>query len=187
MGNKITTREGFISDNLVNIGRRLQINHDLQNPEEVPDTAAPVPQEKLSVRRLTAERTEAERMSRELMDRIGHESAAVGAELEQMETRRAELEHFRKFLDDAAAEAGRVDVSSVDAVRRLGDIRYRFFSASGRARTFLISREPAPGAAPKNDFEYRPSGVVWRESLPLIAALLVAALLVGAAVIYSLR
>lgn len=187
MGNKITTREGFISDNLVNIGKRLQINHELQHGEEKPSEVPAAPVEKLSVRRVALDRTEVERMMRELRDRIGHEAAAVGAELEQMGIRREELERFRDFLSGAASELEHIDPSAADAARRVGEIRYRLFTASGRAQKFADPRGMGQGGVSDTGIEQKTLGMLWRESLPLVLALLGAALLVGAAIIYSLH
>ena len=188
MGNKITTREGFISDNLVNIGKRLQINHDLQNAAEKSDPDVAIPAEKLSVRRVAVERTETDRMLRELRDRLGHESAAVGVELEQLTEHREELERFRDFLAGASSSLDEIEVDSSDAVRRIGEIRYRLFTASGRAQAFFAHRGGATGAsASAQGFESKPSGTLWREALPLALAIVFSALLIGAAIIYSLH
>ena len=188
MGNKITTREGFISDNLVNIGKRLQINHDLQSGAEKSEPDVAIPAEKLSARRAAAERTETERMLRELRDRLGHESAAVAVELEQLTERREELERFRDFLAGAISSLEEVDPATSDAVRKLGDIRYRLFTASGRAQAFFGSRGGAAGVpASAPGFDGKPSGVLWREALPLALAIVFSALLIGAAIIYSLH
>ena len=186
MGNKITTREGFISDNLVNIGKRLQINHDLQNAADRREDVQPAV-EKLSVRRAAADRTEAERLLRELGDRIGHEAAAVNAELEQMAERRMELERFRDFLADSASGLEQLDPASGEALRKLEELRYRFFTASGRAQRFYSFRGGVGGGASTGEFEHKTCGTLWREALPLVLALIFSALLIGAAVIYSLR
>lgn len=190
MGNRITTREGFVSDNLVNLGKRLQINHDLKNAPETDDAGgAPQPPpapEKLAVRRAAVERSEAERMHRELRDRIGHDAAAAESELAQLTAAQEELARFREFLTAAAAELDAIDPADDTAIRRIEEIRYRCFTASGRAQTFFNApagrTASGPGAVP----ERRSFGAAARESLPLALAIIAGALIVGAAILLAL-
>lgn len=189
MGNRITTREGFVSDNLVNLGKRLQINHDLKSAPAPDDSGAPQPPpppEKLAVRRAAVERSEAERMHRELRDRIGHDAAATESELAQLTAAREELSRFREFLNAAAAELEAVDTASDTAIRSIEEIRYRCFTASGRAQAFFNAPAgriaAAPGAAP----ERKSFGAAARETLPLALAIIVGALIVGGAIMLAL-
>ena len=189
MGNRITTREGFVSDNLVNLGKRLQINHELKNAPDSDDARAPQPPpvpEKLAVRRATAERSEAERMHRELRDRIGHDTAATEAELEQLAVSQEELSRFRKFLTDAANELEEIDPAADSAIRRIEEIRYRCFTASGRAQAFFNASPGRVASTPGAEAEHKSFGAALRETLPLAIAILAGALIVGAAVMLSL-
>ncbi len=186
MGNRINSREGFISDNLVDIGKRLQINHELKTTGGTAVVGDAPEEVRLSSRRPMVEKTEAERLFRELRDRIGRDAAATAAELELMDLHRRELELFRDFLAGAAEELEQLNVSSPDALRRIENIRYRCFNASGRAQAFFNSGGNASGVNSPVDFEHKPFGVLVWEALPLALAVMMGALLVGAAVIYSL-
>jgi|GEM_PF-4338234 len=195
MGNRITTREGFVSDNLVNLGKRLQVNYDLKNqPEEAAEAPGPAatggaetPRARLAERTAAVERSEAERMHRELADRIGHDSAAVAADLERFAAAQTELTHYRDFLEHAARELAAIDPDSAAALRRIEEIRYRFFVAQGRARTFAAGGPAGGAAAPAHrDAEYKSFRAAMRESLPLALAIIAAALIVGAAVLLAL-
>ena len=197
MGNRITTREGFVSDNLVNLGRRLQINYDLkeaggENPAE-PDvsasgtaSAAPAEREKLAARRSVAERTEAERMYRELRDRIANSAAAVGAELEQLAAVRAELEEYKSFLDGAAEKLDDLDPNSETVIRDIEDIRFRYFTASGRAQAFFGGSGGAQSADPGAAEEAKTFSTLLYESLPIVLAILFGSLIVGVAFFIAL-
>ena len=198
MGNRITSREGFVSDNLVNLGKRLQINYDLkgangaENPAE-PSSAergepvVPAPEiEKLAARRVIAERSEAERMYRELRDRIANSAASVSAELELLSAAGAELEKFKGFLDKAGEELDGLDPNSETVIRDIEDIRFRYFTASGRAQTFFGSSGAAQSGNPGATEESRPFSTLFYESLPIVMAILFGSLIVGIAFVIAL-
>ena len=181
MGNRITSREGFVSDNLVNLGKRLQINYDLKESgngfsEELP----PPEREKLAARRAIVERTEAERMYRELRDRIANSAASAEAEMEKLAANRAELENFKKFLDDAAAEMEKLDPDSESVIRDIEDIRFRYFIASGRAQSFFGGGPAIPGN-PGATEEAKTFSTLLYEALPVVLAILFGSLLIGVA------
>ena len=187
MGNRITSREGFVSDNLVNLGKRLQINYDLkESGNGFTAEPAPAEPEKLSARRVVAERSEAERMYRELRDRIANSAAAAGAELEQFTAIRDELEHFKKFLDDAAEELDNLDPNSPTVIRDIENIRFRYFTASGRAQTFFAGGGSAANGNPGATEESKPFSTLLYESLPVVLAILFGALLIGVAFVVAL-
>ena len=200
MGNRISSREGFVSDNLVNLGKRLQINYDLkeavaaEDPAEqasaprVGTAAAPAEREKLAARHVVAERSEAERMYRELRDRIANSVAATRAEMERLAAVQAELDDFRRFLDEAARELDDLDPDSATVIRDIEDIRFRYFTASGRAQGFsgafgAARNDPAVAAAAE---ESKSFGTLLYESLPVVLAILFGALIVGTAFVIAL-
>ena len=201
MGNRITTREGFVSDKLVNLGKRLQVNYDLKTqpapehetktepsvPASAPVSVAEAPRAKLAERIAAVERSEAERMHRELTDRIGHDSAAVAAELESCAAVQEELSRYREFLEHAASELESIDPASPAAIRRIEEIRYRCFTANGRAQTFFGGKFHTAASTERPFAEYKSFGAAMRESLPLILAVIISALIVGAAVLLALH
>lgn len=197
MGNRITSREGFVSDKLIYLGKQLQVNYDSkvppdEKPAPEPDAAGhtpELPRAKLAERIAAVERSEAERLHRELSDRIGHDSAAVAAELEQFAAAQQELTRYREFLEHTAAELGTIDPAAPAAIRHLEEIRYRCFTANGRAQVFFGGNSGRGGAAisPQSGAEYKSFAAAMRESLPLALAIIAGALIVGAAVLLALH
>ncbi len=186
MGNRISSREGFVSDNLVNLGKRLQINHDLRESGNGFSEEIPAPErEKLAARRAIVERSEAERMYRELRDRIANSAASAEAELEQLAATRNELEHFKKFLDDAAAELDKLDPDADNAIRAIEEIRFRYFIASGRAQSFF-GNSGAAQSSPGVPEEAKTFSTLLYESLPVVLAILFGSLIVGVAFFIAL-
>lgn len=188
MGNRISSREGFVSDNLVNLGKRLQINYDLKGSGSglAADPAAPeADREKLSARHAIAERSEAERMYRELRDRIANSTAAVGAELEQLAAIRAELEAYQKMLGESAQTLDNLDPNSGTVIRDIEEIRFRYFTASGRAQTFFGSTGSAQ-SNPGEVEEAKTFSILLYESLPVVLAILFGSLIVGVAFVIAL-
>jgi len=182
MGNRIASREGFVSDNLVNLGKRLQINYDLKESGNGFSDDLPAPErEKLAARRAIVERTEAERMYRELRDRIANSAASAEAELEKLAADRAELENFKKFLDDAAAEMEKLDSDSESVIRDIEDIRFRYFIASGRAQSFFGGGATSVPGNPGAVEEAKTFSTLLFESLPVVLAILFGSLLIGVA------
>ena len=187
MGNRITSREGFVSDNLVNLGKRLQINYDLKESGNDFSDELPAPErEKLAARRAIVERSEAERMYRELRDRIANSAAAAGTELEQLAALREELEHFKNFLDDAADELDNLDPNSETVIRDIENVRFRYFTASGRAQAFFGSGGFAQSGNPGAAEEQRSFSTLFYEALPVVLAILFGSLLIGAAFVVAL-
>ena len=186
MGNRINTREGFVSDKLVNLGRRLQINYDLKESGNDFSDDLPAPErEKLAARRAIVERTEAERMYRELRDRIANSAAAADAELEQLAAIREELENYKRILDESAAKLGALDPNAETAIRDIEEIRFRYFTASGRAQTFFGGSGAAqsnPGAPE----EPKTFSTLLYESLPVVLAILFGSLIGGVAFMIAL-
>ena len=186
MGNRINTREGFVSDKLVNLGRRLQINYDLKESGNDFSDDLPAPErEKLAARRAIVERTEAERMYRELRDRIANSAAAAEAELEQLAAIREELENYKRILDESATKLGALDPNAETAIRDIEEIRFRYFTASGRAQTFFGGSGAAqsnPGAPE----ETKTFSTLLYESLPVVLAILFGSLIVGVAFVIAL-
>ena len=197
MGNRITSREGFVSDKLIYLGKQLQVNYESKvQPDEKtapePDTAGhtpELPRAKLAERIAAVERSEAERLHRELSDRIGHDSATVAAELEQFSAAQQELVRYREFLEHTAAELGAIDPAVPAAIRHLEEIRYRCFTANGRAQVFFGGNSGRGGAAisPQSGTEYKSFASAMRESLPLVLAIIAGALIIGAAVLLALH
>ena len=170
MGARITSREGFVNDNLVNIGKRLQDNYDVLNNITGGDG---LPVEGGAT---LADRTEAGKLARELGDRLGHDLAQVEAELERMSARTGELEKFRDRMTAIRADVDAVDLSSVGAIRKLEEARYHIFTASGGG-----------ASSDRREFEHKPWGEIFREAFPLMLALILAALIVGTAVFLALH
>ena len=184
MGNRITTREGFVSDKLVNLGKRLQINYDLKEAGNDFSADLPAPErEKLAARRAIVERSEAERMYRELRDRIANSAAAADAELEQLAAIRQELENYKLVLDESAAKLDALDPNAETVIRDIEEIRFRYFTASGRAQTFFGSTAQGNPGAPE---EPKTFSTLLYESLPVVLAILFGALIVGAAFFIAL-
>ena len=181
MGAKITSREGFVNDNLMSIGKRLHADYNVLNGS---DNETGNAEERTATE---SARREAEKLLRELSDRVGRDSAAAVAELEQDAVRREELEKFRDFLSGIRAEMDAVDVSALSAMRKLEEIRYRIFTAAGRAQAFFISGGGSAVGSDPAEPERKPWREIWRESLPLVLSVLIGALLVGAAVFLALH
>ena len=186
MGNRINSREGFVSDRLVSLGKRLQVNYELKESGNEFSEDLPAPErEKLAARRTIVERSEAERMYRELRDRIANSAAAAGAELEQLDAIRTELENYAKLLDESTAALENLDTASDTAIREIEEIRFRYFTASGRAHTFFggtASAPSDPGAAE----EPKTFSTLLYESLPVVLAILFGSLIVGVAFFIAL-
>ena len=186
MGNRINSREGFVSDRLVSLGKRLQVNYELKESGNEFSEDLPAPErEKLAARRTIVERSEAERMYRELRDRIANSAAAAGAELEQLDAIRTELENYAKLLDESTAALENLDTASDTAIREIEEIRFRYFTASGRAQTFFggtASAPSDPGAAE----EPKTFSTLLYESLPVVLAILFGSLIVGVAFFIAL-
>lgn len=177
MGARISSREGFVNDNLMSIGKRLHANYEVLNEingiEEKSATASA--------------RLEAAKLAKELSDRVGRDSSAVSAELDLAKVRREELEKFRDFLEGIRAEIDAVDTTGASAMRTLEAIRYRIFTASGRAQAFFISGVGASTvAADTPEPEHKPWREIMRESLPLVLAVIIGALFIGAAFFVAL-
>ena len=196
MGNRITSREGFVSDKLIYLGKQLQVNYDGKSqpdgqpvPEPDAERAPELPRAKLAERSAAVERSEAERLHRELSDRIGHDSAAASAELEHLAAAQQELTRYRDFLEHTAAELGAVDTASPAAIRRLEEIRYRCFTANGRAQIFFGGSSRGSGSAmsQQSGTEYQSFASAMHGSLPLVLAIIAGALIVGAAVLLALH
>ncbi len=181
MGAKITSREGFVNDNLMSIGKRLHADYNVLNASEGESGR---PEERTATE---AVRREAEKLLRELGDRVGRDGAAVAAELEQDAVRREELEKFRDSLADIRAELDAIDVTSLPAMRKLEEIRYRIFTAAGRAQAFFISGGGAAVGSDPAEPERKPWREIWRESFPLVFSVLIGALLIGAAIFLALH
>ena len=181
MGAKITSREGFVNDNLMSIGKHLHANYGVLN--EVNGEAGRV--EEMTA--TEAVRQEAAKLLRELGDRIGRDSAAVTAELEQDAVRREELEKFRDFLVGIKNELDAVDVSALSAMRKLEEIRYRIFTSAGRAQAFFISGGGSAVGSDPAEPERKPWREIFRESFPLALTVLIGALLFGAAIFLALH
>ena len=186
MGNRINSREGFVSDRLVSLGKRLQVNYELKESGNEFSEDLPAPErEKLAARRIIVERSEAERMYRELRDRIANSAAAAAAELEQLDAIRTELEKYAKMLDESTAALENLDTASDTAIREIEEIRFRYFTASGRAQTFFggtASAPSDPGAAE----EPKTFSTLLYESLPVVLAILFGSLIVGVAFFIAL-
>ena len=186
MGNRINTREGFVSDKLVNLGKRLQINYDLKESGNDFSDELPAPErEKLAARRAIVERSEAERMYRELRDRIANSAAAAEAELEQLAAIRQELENYKLVLDESTTKLAALDPESETVIRDIEEIRYRYFTASGRAQTFFGSTSSAQGN-PGASEEPKTFSTLLYESLPVVLAILFGSLIVGGAFFIAL-
>lgn len=181
MGAKITSREGFVNDNLMSIGKHLHANYNVLNEIDGENGRA---EEKTATDSM---RQEAAKLLRELGDRVGRDSAAVAAELELDAVRREELEKFRDFLAGVRGELDAVDVSALQAMRKLEDIRYRIFTSAGRAQAFFISGGGAAVNTNPAESERKPWREIVRESFPLALAVLIGALFVGAAVFFALH
>ena len=181
MGAKITSREGFVNDNLMSIGKRLHADYNVLNAGSGENGRA----EEMTANE--SARVEASKLLRELSDRVGRDSAAVTAELEQGAMRREELEKFRDFLAGIRTELEAVDVTSVPAMRKLEEMRYRIFTAAGRAQAFFISGGGSAVGSDPAETERKPWREIVRESLPLALTVLIGSLLIGAAVILALH
>ena len=187
MGNRISSREGFVSDNLVNLGKRLQVNYELKESGNGFSEDLPAPErEKLAARRAIVERSEAERMHRELRDRIANSAAAVGAELEQIDATRTELENYGKTLDESAAALEKIDTGSDTAIRDIEEIRFRYFTASGRAQTFFGGTSSVQRSDPGTAEEAKTFSTLLFESLPVVLAILFGSLIIGVAFFIAL-
>ena len=188
MVNRISSREGFVSDKLVDLGRKLQINYEIkESGNGFTGEPANPEQEKLSARRAVAERSEAERMYRELRDRIANADAGVSAELEQLDTSKAELERYKKFLGEAAETLDNLNPNSATVIRDIEEIRFRYFTASGRAQAFFGNGGgAAPVVTPSEAEEAKPFSSLLYESLPVVMAILFGALIVGVAFVIAL-
>ena len=180
MGAKITSREGFVTDNLMSIGKRLHANYEVLN--EI-DGETGRPEERSATE---SARLEAAKLAKELGDRVGRDSAAVAAELDQAAVRREELEKFRDFLAGIRTEIDAVDIATVSAMRTLEAIRYRMFTASGRAQAFFISGGASAVGSDPVEPERKPWREIMRESLPLVSAVIIGAVLVSIAVFFAL-
>jgi hypothetical protein len=186
MGNRISSREGFVSDNLVNLGKRLQVNYELKESGNGFSEDLPAPErEKLAARRAIVERSEAERMYRELRDRIANSAAAAGAELEQLDAIRKELESYAEMLGESTAALEKLDPASDTAIRDIEEIRFRYFTASGRAQTFFGGRASVQ-SDPGTPEEIKTFSTLLYESLPVVLAILFGSLIVGVAFMIAL-
>ena len=114
------------------------------------------------------------------------DSAAVAAELDQAAVRREELEKFRDFLAGMRNEIDAVDLTAASATRTLEAIRYRMFTASGRAQAFFISGGASVVGSDPTEPEHKPWREIMRESLPLASAVIIGAVLVSAAFFFAL-
>lgn len=190
MGNRINSREGFVSDRLVDLGRRLQVNYEIkESGNGFTGELADQEPEKLSTRRVVVERSEAERMYRELRDRIANSAAAAAVELEQLSAAKDELESFKKFLDEAADELDNLNPNSETVIRDIENIRFRYFTVSGRAQAFAgrSGGASAPSAAPGEPVEEQKTfSTLLYESLPIVLAILFGSLIIGVAFFLAL-
>ena len=181
MGAKITSREGFVNDNLMSIGKRLHADYNVLNEVGGENGRA----EEMTA--TEAVRQEAAKLLRELGDRIGRDSSAVIAELEQDAVRREELEKFRDFLAGIRTELDAIDVSAISAMRKLEDIRYRIFTSAGRAQVFFISGGGSAVGSDPAEPEHKPWREIFRESFPVAFTVLLGAFLIGAAIFLALH
>jgi len=107
--------------------------------------------------------------------------------LEHFAVAQQELTRYREFLERAAAELNGIDTASPAALRQIEEIRYRFFIARGRAQTFFGGNSGGAAIPARPELEYKSFGVAMRETLPLALAIIIAALIVGAAVLLALH
>ena len=181
MGARITSREGFVNDNLMSIGKRLHADYGVLNENSGENLNG---EEKTATE---SARREAAKLLRELGDRVGRDSAAVTAELEQNTARQEELEKFRDFLGGIRSDMDEVDVTALSAMRKLEGIRYRIFTASGRAQAFFVSGGGSSVGSDSSEPEHKPWREIVRESFPMALTVLIGALLIGAAIFFALH
>lgn len=182
-------KNDFISDNLVNMRERLRQNTaaisaaSAKEGEPVTAIAAETGTAPLSGR-IIPRSDDQERIRRDLEGRILRDLAAARAELERLDLRREEL---RRFEQELAAEWERFSQLSPDGAgyaKQLDHLRLEYFRRAGAVATLLSGTAPSRAAedAEPVTFQRRTA-----ETLPLILAILAAALIVAFSTILTFR
>ncbi len=181
-------RNDFISDKLVHMSDRFKENYARNTPgaSEEPADAAPVAAASAGAAAVAGrdgERAlEFGRTRRDLAGRLARDLAATERELAAACQRSSELERYLARLHDLQTALERLDESST--LRELEKLQLDYFAAHGRVGVWLTG-SPAPGvtvsgesAAPEISWRS-----VWRLTLPVIAAILLAAAMVSVALL----
>lgn len=169
-------RDGFISDNLVDIRERLRRDyHPAEAPAEPAETPAPAGGKLTD--RVVVQRTESQRDARDLEGRLLSELALVVAEQEKLEFIQAKLAESRKELETISQELQNLSGDGITPnPTEIDRLRLRFFRASGSSALREANPMTEPISAPAK------SGQLW-----ISLAILAGAAIVAAAVVLSLH
>ncbi len=168
-------REGFISDNLVDIRERLR--RDYHPAEPAAEPAVNASSNGKLTDRVVVQRTESQRDARDLEGRLLTELAQVISEQEKMEFIQTKLAAARQELEEISARLQELNSAGINPnPAEIDQLRLRFFRASGSSalrETETVTEKPTAPA---------------RSGQLLVAlAVIVGALIVAAAIVLSLR
>ena len=145
-------RDNFISDNLINIRDRLRekpVSQDEpffvaensvtagKGTAEKSATAPLVSTLAQPAPRMQTGNPDIERDRRELAGRIHHDYSTASAELEILETRRAETEKYMRFLAGQQESVSAVDPDDSKARRELDRLAWEYCQMAGRWQAFF--------------------------------------------------
>ena len=118
------------------------------------------------------------RERRDLEERLARDRAMLSRQREETERESDEIRELLSGLDAIAAELS----AAPDADQRLvSELRFRYHMLSGRIAALRSA------AAPRGTEELpRSTGAIWRESLPLVVAILLAAGIIAGTLVFLL-
>ncbi len=181
-------KNDFISDNLVHMRERLKENAaKMAASSGVPVEEEPKKAPKLSNRAVHPARTsetgrtdDSARRKREFAAKLERDRAAIAASIEVESAKLTELQRFEQTLtelDRAYQSLGPVDTP--DGMRELEKLYFTHHRAAGRVSVYR-GHDHTNGIAPAVRTVERSPRRSWTESLPLMIALIVSALIVAA-------
>jgi len=156
----IPKSEGSVMENLVDMRDHLKATRAAMQAGIDPLRAA-------TIRRDHAAPAADPKERRDLEEHLARDRAALARKLQEAELETTELRNDLSALDAIAAELS----AAPDAEQRLlSDLRFRYHQTAGR-----ISAIHAAAAPQCTEELPRSAGTIWRESVPIVAAILLAA------------
>ena len=174
-------RDTFINDNLINIRDRLRKNYEtMKSPlAGEPSQDSPSGEIHLDLKNPLIQSTpsggrSADREFNEFAGKLEHDLAAVAAELDAANTRKAVLEKFYSQLQDTAQDLNRLKADEPAAFfRELDRLRLAYFHNAGTAAPFRNNPTPLPFSAEPEKKQQAPSRNILLSLAVLLGALLV--------------
>lgn len=167
----IPKHEGSVMENLVDMREHLKATRAAMQAGIDPLRAA-------AIRRDPAAPAADPKERRDLEEHLARDRAALSRRLQETELAITEIRNDLDSLNTIAAELSAVP----DAEQRLlSDLRFRYHQTAGR-----ISALRSAAVTQCSEELPRSAGTIWRESVPLVAAILLAAGIIAGTLVFLL-